>query len=249
MSDYKYRKFTFKEPYLSKSSVLAYTYCPYQFYLQQVEGIRPEPNEAMKKGLRFHNWAEKLYDKIDKQALINGETTIRDEYTKTMGDDFELSDKRELELYKNFIEMEEKRWKKEENKKDFFPIKTEEFLYDDDLLFFGSYDRLDKYDENSQIVMEYKTGNFKEHRISDYRFQLFGYKHLIEKNYDKYNVTHLGLIFPKDKLIKVEKFKSITESSFYKKIQRVRSNILDRKFPKKGYCDYCLLYDKCMGDE
>lgn len=203
----------------------------------------------MKRGNRFHDWVDRLYDEIDKEALINGETTIREEYKSTMDEDFSLKSRAELQLYKNFIEMEEERWEQVDDKEEFFPIKTEEFLVDEDLMYFGTYDRLDKFDgdeeEEEHIVIDYKTGEYKDWKMSDYRFQLYGYKHLIESNYDDFNVTHLGVVFPLEKKSIIEKFKSITGTYFYKRVKNTREKILNREFPKKGACNYCDMYKDC----
>jgi len=248
---YSYKEFSFTEPWLSKSSLLTYKFCPYNFYLQQVEDLEFEPTEPIKRGNRFHEWVENLYEEIDKEGLINGEKDLVEEYKTTMDENFSVKSEEEIELYKNFIEMEKERWNELDNKEEFFPIKTEEFLYDEDLMYFGSYDRLDKFEEedgeDKHIVIDYKTGEYKDYKMSDYRFQLYGYKHLIEKNYDKFNVTHLGVVFPKEKKSVIEEFKSITGTYFYKRVEETREKILDRKFPKNtGACEYCNFYEECM---
>ncbi|MGV9141978.1 MAG: PD-(D/E)XK nuclease family protein [Promethearchaeota archaeon] len=245
----KYDSFSFKTPWLSKSSVLTYKWCPRKFYLKQVEDIDIPESDALRKGINFHEWIDGLYDRIDKEGLINGEKTIEEEYKNSFPEDFSLVDEEEIKLYDNFIEMEKERWESVENKKEFFPLKTEEFLKDEDLMYYGSFDRLDKYGEEDgediHIVMEYKTGNFKEHRMTDYRFQLAGYKHLIEKNYDKYNVEYMGIIFPKDKKTVIEKFKTVTINAFYNRVEKTRKKVLNREFDRNGYCAYCDLYNEC----
>jgi len=239
----KYNKFSLSTPWLSKSGVLTYSFCPRKFYLKKVKGHDLPPSDALEKGIKFHNWIETLFDKIDKEGLINGDTTIRKEYKKYFPSDFKAIDKSEVKLYSNFIEMEEERWEETDNKEDFFPLKTEEFLSDEELMFHGAYDRLDKYceedGEDVHIVYDYKTGSYKDYRMTDYRFQLAGYRHLIHKNYDKYNVKYGGMIFPKDKKTVVEKFKQVTLDAFKDRVKRTRDAILDREFKKSGYCKYC----------
>lgn len=238
-----YNKFSLQTPWLSKSGVLTYDFCPRKFYLKKIEDYDLPESDALQKGIKFHNWIDELFDNIDKSALINGETTIREEYKRHFPDDFEAIDKQEVDLYTNFIEMDEERWEETENKEDFFPIKTEEFLSDEDLMFHGAYDRLDKYGEEDgedvHIVYDYKTGSYKNYRESNYRFQLCGYRHLIHKNYDKYNVKYGGIIFPKEKRIWTEELKTRSINAFEDRVKRTRDSILDRDFSKTGYCKYC----------
>lgn len=235
---YEYKEFSFDEPWLSKSSVSLYNFCPYGFYLKYIKNIDVEVSEQMKRGSRFHNWAEHIYDKIDMKNMINGSADVESEYRKYVPEDDDIYDK--------FIELEENRWEDIDDKKDFFPVLTEEFLTDEDLYYFGTFDRLDKFDDDKYIVIDYKTGTYKDYKLSDYRFQLYGYKHLIEKNYDDYDITHMGVYFPDEKKILVEEFKKITGTYFYKKVKNTREKILDKEFPMDGYCKYCYLEDECM---
>lgn len=247
MSEYKYKKFTFEEPWLSKSSINLYNFCPYAFYLRYIKGKRGEPSRQMERGTEFHDWAEDIYDKVDKESLKEGESSIVKEYKKHLPKKAKIQSKRDVELYKNFIDIEDKRWKNTDDKDLFFPVKTEMFLTDKDLMYHGSFDRLDLYDDDEYIVIEYKTGDFKEYKMSDYRFELFGYKHLIEKNLD-YDVDYMGVVFPDSNHFVVEKFKTRTENAFYDKVKRTRKRILNREFEKKGYCEYCFMDMHCDRD-
>lgn len=249
MSDNRYESFKMNKPWLSKSSILTYKYCPYKFYLKNLEKIKTPPSDAMTKGIKFHSWASSIYDELNIDEIKSGEKSLRAEILKTIPEDFTLIDEEEIHLYENFIDMEVERWERLNDKDNFCPITTEEYLEDEDLLYRGYVDRLDKCeDEDAQIIMELKTGNFKEYNMSNYRFELYGYKHLLEKKYDDYNVKYMGIIFPKDKKVVVEEFKSITGTYFYKRVKKTRKRILNREFEKKGYCDYCDYFtEHCNG--
>jgi len=246
MGEYQYKPFSFEEPWLSKSSINLYNFCPHAFYLRYIKGCKGQPSRQMKRGTEFHDWAEEIYEKVDKDKLINKETTITKEYKENLPEDADIRTKKDVDLYKNFIEIEDERWKSTDKKKNFFPVKTENFLTDEELLYHGSFDRLDLFDENEDtyVVIEYKTGDYKDYKMSGYRFELFGYKHLIEHNYD-YDVTHMCVIFPDSKHFVLEKFKKATKRAFYKKVKRTRKRILNREFDKKGYCEYCFMDVHC----
>lgn len=225
-----------QKPWLSKSSIQLYETCPYAFYLRFVEELEPPSTPAqMQRGSRFHKWANTIYDKTNKKAILSGDVTVYSEIKKYIdSDDI---------VYENFARMEQERWKNDPTE-DFFPIRTEEFLEDEELLYFGTYDRLDK-DKDHYVVSDYKTGGFREWKLSDYRFELFGYKHLIEKNYDKYNVEKYCVIFPDSKRYYYDKFSKLTKNAFYNKVKRIRLKIKNRKFPKKGQCAFCFMSEVC----
>lgn len=229
-----YKKFSLQTPWLSKSDIISYNRCPYAFYLNKIEGLQPDIPQVVKRGSRFHEWADTIYDKIDKERILNGDTTVEQEMNKYAPPG---------EVYQNYIQMEQKRWNNDPTET-FFPYKTEEFLWDDDLMFMGTYDRLDRQDDQ-YVVIDYKTGQYKDYKMSGYRFELFGYKYLIEKNYD-IDVDYLCVVFPDSKVSKCEPFKKQTETAFFNKVERTREQILEQKFPKTGSCQFCFMKKKCV---
>lgn len=241
---YTFKTFSMETPWLSKSSINLYNFCPYAFKLRYIDKIKVDVSDEMKRGTRFHNWAESIYDKIDKSMLKEGKATIAEEYSKY------LPNPDDDDIYVKFIKLEEQRWGNIEDKERFFPILRETFLHDDELLYFGTFDRLDWFDKNTHIVVDYKSGTYRDYRISGYRFELFGYKHLIDTNHKDYNIKHFGLFFPDEGFIKVERFKKATKNSFYEKVTRTRERILnEEKWEKKGYCRACYMYDECTGTQ
>ena len=235
MSDeIKYKSFSFEEPWLSKTSINMYKSCPYAFYLRYIEGLKSDELPSyVREGIVFHDWADELYNTLDETGFEDRNDLK--EKMEVLAYDSELCD--------NFIEMELERYEYGEDS--FLPINTEEFLYDKDLYIRGKYDRLDKYDEDNYIVLDYKTGHFKEYRMSGYRFEMFMYKHLIEANKD-IDVDYMGMVFPRDKIVKIEKFKKATENAFYRKVDDVHEGIKNREFSKKGSnCAYCFQKEFC----
>ncbi len=229
-----YKRFSFDEPWVSKSDIKLYKRCPYAWYLRKIEGLEPEVPEAMSRGTDFHDWAETIYDKIDGKAILNGDITVYEEMMKYAPPG---------QIYENFAEMEQRRYERDPTER-FFPVKTEEFLYDEDLLFMGTYDRLDKEGEDEYVVVDYKTGQYKDYKLSDWRFELYGYKYLIEQNYN-FDVNYMCVIVPDSKKYVFEEFKSATQKAFFRKIKDVREGILNKVFPANGHCPYCFMAHSC----
>lgn len=228
-----YKTFSFDEPWLSKSDIKLYKMCPYAWYLNNIEELEPEVPEAMQRGTDFHEWAEEVYGKIDREAVLTEESTVYEEMRKYAPPG---------EVYENFAQMEQKRWEKDPTEK-YFPVKTEEFLFDEDLLFMGTYDRLDKQGDD-YVVVDYKTGEYKDYKVSDWRFELYGYKYLIEQNYS-FDVDYMCVILPDSKKYVFEKFKAPTKRAFFRKIKNVREKILEKVFPANGHCPYCFMRSEC----
>ena len=104
---------------------------------------------------------------------------ISDEYSKFLPDE---------EVYHNFIEMELHRWEylQEVNRLDtFFPLLTEKRLVDNDLMFSGTVDRVDREEDDEFVVCDYKTSvKIKDWMKSHYRFELTGYKLMLDNSKD-----------------------------------------------------------------
>lgn len=104
-------------------------------------------------------------------------------------------------------------------------------------------------------MIDYKTGKFREYNMSKMRFEMYGYKHLVEKNKLVDGVvTHWAQIFlwgidpDKKPQVVIEEFKGATEKAFYKKIERTREKIHLRLFPKRQcqLCDWCPFQKDCF---
>lgn len=236
MSREHYKSFSINEPWLSKSSVKSYEYCSYQFYLRQLENVKSEPNEAMLRGLNFHDWAEEVFEWMDKDAILNGKTSVKDEITKYIPEDDEM--------YHNFAKLEQNRFDELDNKEWYFPVLTEEYLYDEDLMYMGTFDSLFQINDDQHKVVDYKTGRKRNTNLSEYRFELYGYKYLIEQNYD-YDVTEMSVVFPDNCKRVTEEFKPQTKKAFFRKIEKVREAIEEWDYEPEGFCKYCFISDKC----
>ena len=225
---------------LSKSGVQQYGKCPFRFGVQFVDGVE-DTTEAMEKGKEVHNLLEALYKNIDKNYIKFTKCVkiLIEEYTACLP---------HTEIMEKFLQIEIGRFKEmraKNNLKYFFPKFTEIYLEDRDLMYFGTADRADKMENGNYIVIDYKSGKFHEWLMSDYRFEMAGYKHLLETNGIAKPITRWSMLFlgeedPKKQVIG-ELFHTITIRSFYNRIKRVRERVKAGLFPKKGskLCDYC----------
>ena len=81
--------------------------------------------------------------------------------------------------------------------------------------------------------------------MTDYRFEMAGYKHLLEVNGIAKPITRWAMIFLGEKEEKLqvvgEPFHNITIRTFYNRLERVRGKIGNEDFSRKSskLCDYC----------
>ena len=236
---------------LSKSGCHAYDNCPYRFKLQFIDDVPFEKTEALIKGTYWHDLLYELYDKINMQEIIR-EGTVEAEYSAYLPDD---------PIADNFIRMEDERLRKfieDDCVHLFWPILLEQYLEDkttklpsgNSAMFYGTLDRLDKQQDGSYVVIDYKTGKYHQWMMSKYRFELMGYKWLVERNYPQYKVTHGALMFIQEERIVYEKIGLATERAFPKKLDRLRELIKAKVFTKKvgPLCDYCSYVTMCLGE-
>lgn len=239
----KFIKWDDKTMPLSKSACHAYENCPYRFLLQFIRDVPFEKTEALLKGTYWHDLLYELYDKVDMKAIeLSG--NVEEEYRAHLPDD-EITDnfiRIENERLQSYIEMDRVEL--------FWPVLLEQYLEDREIMFFGTLDRLDKQQDGSYVVIDYKTGKFHQWMMSKYRFELMGYKHLIENNYPQYKVTHGCLVFVQQGEIVYEPIKDTTRKAFYKKLDRIRERVKAKVFTKKvgPLCDYCSYVTMCLGE-
>jgi len=257
------KEFNYKDIWLSKSGVHAYNQCPFRFYHQVVLGTPFVKSIEMFQGNIAHDLIFEVYDNIDREK-IDSSSDLRREYWDFFAKRLDDIRKEDAQLGNNlgillnkFITVEEQRWGMRNLKypNRFWPKKKEMFLEDDEIKYYGTLDRLDKWRKGKYILLDYKTGKYREYNLSKMRNEMFGYKHLVEANgIVKGEVTHWGQIFlgGVDTAIQPqvisEPFKSATEKAFYKKLEKTRKGIKFRFFPKKHtpLCDWCSYVKECM---
>ncbi len=224
---------------LSKSGVQQYGKCPFRFNVQVIGGVGGT-TEAMTRGKVVHDLLEKLYKQIDKNYIrfTRCVKILIEEYMAYLP---------ENEYTERFLQIEIRRFKEMRARnrlKYFFPKFTEVYSEDRDIMYYGTADRVDKMENGNYIVIDYKTGPFHKWLMTDYRFEMAGYRHLLEKNGVK-PITRWAMIFlgEKDEKLQVvgDPFQNITIRTFYNRLERVRGKIRSGDFSRKSskLCDYC----------
>ena len=148
----RFEPFDFERIPLSKSGVLSYRQCPKRFWYMVIKKMKGEELEALVVGTKFHDDVEKLYDKIDRKAILSGERTVTEEYAEHLPEDAH---------YTHFIEIEQARFDavKEETgevTEEFFPLYRELYLYDPEYEYYGTIDRVDKVGDE-YALFDYKN--------------------------------------------------------------------------------------------
>lgn len=241
----QFKAFDFETVWLSKSDVLTYDQCPWRFKLSRVDGIKVELSEAMQRGQDFHESVWRLYDRVDKEAIIKGVRTIDEEYRKHLP---------KGPIYDKFIAIERRRLANASRaeKSTFFPVYKEKYLEDEKLQFSGTIDRVDKTPEGEWIVLDYKTGKFHDWNLRNYRYELAGYKHLIDQSgLLPRKVEFICMVFIKSEDVFFERIKPQTEAAFLRRTKKARGKIKARQFSKKisHLCNYCPYMGVCLSEE
>ena len=225
---------------ISKSGVQQYGKCPYRF-MEQFIYNKVGTTEAMEKGKRIHNMLEELYQKMDKRYVLYSRSP--DILFEEMAGNLEHTEeterfmKIEMDRFRDFLERKKLKF--------YFPRHTEIYLEDRKLMYYGTPDRVDKMENGCYIVIDYKTGKFHKWLMSDYRFEMMGYKHLLEVNEVARPVSRWAMLFlgeeDEGKRIIGEEFHSSTISAFYNRVKRVKAGIKSHDFHKKEtkLCDWC----------
>ncbi len=233
---------------LSKSKILCYEKCPYQFKKINIDKIKIEYNApAMQRGSENHEVFDKFYD-TDKTTIEGALQDIKDNKkvvviagkTKRIqhiaGENKEILD--------NFIQFNKDIG---DGKNLIKPILKEKKCFDLEINTAGVIDAV--FEQYKDIlVLDYKTG--KQKHISNYFFELALYAYLIEK-VEKIKPTHYGIWFADTGKLVVEPINPLEITKALLKIRKVRAQIQQEKFDKKfgWWCTNCLVKqnDGCDG--
>jgi len=244
----RFEAFDMETAPLSKSGILSYKQCPWRFKRMVIDKVPGVPSDVMEIGTWFHDDVEKLYDRIDKEAITTGKTTVSDEYAKYLPAD---------QQYVNFINIEQTRFdsmKKMGTLADFFPLHRELYLKDEVLQYYGTLDRVDK-DGGDYAVLDYKFSSYPKHQsaFSKHRLELAGYAHLV--NVSKLlpkPVRFIGIIFVGETPgVFYEPLKPISIAAFHRNLLSAREGIQAGIFDKKrGFqCQWCPYDLDCTKEE
>lgn len=228
---------------LSKSGVQMFDRCPYRFKLQVVDGLDSTSPE-MEKGREIHDAVAKLPYQIDYDLVMSGDWKGLEEVM------LDLLPEKE---YVNFIALQMMRYKALKNKELFFPVYVEKFLHDKGLNYYGTFDRLDAEDNGSYIVIDWKSGSWKKWTERNNRYEMMGYKYLVEKVLDLKVKYYVIFFFRDGGFMGPEIPHPSTERAFFSRTKRVRGKIqrcldIDIWPKKRQMCEWCSFSAGCSED-
>lgn len=251
-----------KEKTYSPSAIKTYLYCPRQYLYSKIlklEGRDGNPDNASY-GTAVHSACEFAV----KYALKNNKYPSKQDFIEVFKN--ELSNQK-VSDYKNRVNLEgrgEKALDEFYNQIITSPIKNlvnseQEISYtSDDYSFYGIIDRVDKNEDGTYSIYDYKTGKAKtskqvcpEGEHEDYYNQMAIYKYMFE-NLTGNKVSNTTFIFPDDctKNLTV----NYTEEDCNKVVEKFKNAIdsinnleFEPTYDQKA-CKYCACADFCKGN-
>lgn len=247
---------------MTKSSVGTFEWCKKQYEFSYIERRPQDTSEAMLKGTVVHNAYEDFYKMVDmEQTKGMNESELIDYFTSIFPID------NYGEVYDTIVAFEADRFLKSELEgTDFIPIGNEIVLNasytvgendnpkyplerDYEVHLQGIVDRL--FEENGKyIIVELKTGIWRDSRMSKMRGEMAYYKLLIEEASDEeliaqgldpnIPVTHWAWFYPESNFFYIEECKRGTQTALRKKFPRLIQAYEQRNFPASYY------YKKCV---
>ena len=176
----------FAPPYLTKSQIFSYDFCPIQYFKQYILKEPQEPTYAMAVGSRIHEYFENFFKYIEEFPRSMWQETIPAEFAPN-----------EKQMCMNFLCREDERYETLAYDH-FIPYSTELWCQSENLMVRGYIDRIDwiDKDENELMIVEYKTGNsFKDVQL---RQELAFYSIMLnDVTENQFDITHTACFNPK----------------------------------------------------
>ncbi len=248
---------------LSATSINTYLKCPRQFlYAYLLELISKDTNKnSLSYGISVHYACERLL----KQAIETGAYSSKEEFINWFEKDFakrELSDKKTRE---DFLE------RARTNLDKFYVILTAtpvknlymaEYRVEEckigDVTIKGAIDRIEKNDDGTFGLYDYKTGKSKDKDIKDgglhedYLNQLRLYKYIFEKTTGN-KVTKTGFLFPDAptegcERVLTEEDNVLIESKIIETYNKIKNLDFGPNSDDEKTCEYCSYKDFCRLD-
>jgi len=244
--------------FIHKSGLSSWRQCPRKFYWMYIKQQGPEVSDesiAMEHGATFHHVARQFEYIYDTDVLFGSGTYIdRLKYLSSC-----IPKGISNTIYgwmQNLVDFEARRsldWTLPQGM--FKPVQMERYLESPEFNYAGTFDRLDYYDEDSYIVIDYKP---RIYNISMIRQEQAIYWVLIndQLKLDK-PVNHWGVIAYDEGVYHSEEFKKVTFTALKKNTNNLWERIQEYKlsgdrniFPIKSgeHCDYCMFLTLCWND-
>ena len=259
---------------ISKSSLVnSFGWCPKKYEFAYIQRLPQDQTEAMRKGTTLHNHREAFFEEFDiKKAESMNNSEVLEYCTSLMpiDDYFDISLTVAAFEAQRFIEA-----RSEERVDEFLPVINEK-LFDCEITIpkniskkyplqrdyvvrlQGIIDRV--FIENGKLIpFEYKTGSWKDSKMSGMRQEMAFYQLMIENSpeeiLEKYGLTkdmevsHWGWYYPVANHITVEEVKkrSMTAlwDNFAKLIHSYEQKEFATSFWRQTCSEYCSYYGIC----
>ena len=257
----------------SFSQIQSYENCPYQYKLANIIKLPAKNSPYFTFGNTIHNTLQEFYKRIQtlnnatQESLFSVSTTkdkspkgtkvpsvkeLIEIYDSKWSDDWYINKKQREDYYQEGIKLLNKFYK-DNDEKWTIPIFLEcgFKLKIGDYLLSGRIDRIDKLDDGTLEIIDYKTGASKEKIIGDDKNQLLIYQIVAETVPEYRNIgktSKLTYYYVKDG-IKTDFIGKPTEiEKLREKIEDTIDNIHQRNFeatPSKHVCGNCSFKDIC----
>tara|TARA_R100000008_G_scaffold20619_1_gene10781 strand:- start:5540 stop:6409 length:870 start_codon:yes stop_codon:yes gene_type:complete len=259
---------------ITKSSLGTFVWCPKQYEFSRIDGLPTDQTEAMMKGSIIHNSHEDFFKQFDIAKAENMTHSELADYCLSL---YPIDDY--IDQYETLAVFNANRFMEtsEEDKPYFLPVCNEVLLdaevtidradfphvhlHEDYTIHLqGIIDRI-YYDRevNGYVLMELKTGMWKDGNKSKMRKEMAFYKYVIDSCSDEMltengldpdiPVTHWGWIFPASNHFYTEPVLKASATAMLKSISELLVAYQDGLFPTKfsSYTcpQYCSFYGIC----
>tara|TARA_R110000824_G_scaffold35901_3_gene111968 strand:- start:452 stop:1318 length:867 start_codon:yes stop_codon:yes gene_type:complete len=257
---------------ITKSSFGSYQWCPKKYEFSYPLRLPQDTSEPMIKGTVVHNSREAFFDEFDMDAAKDLSHSELIEYNMGLHpiDDY-------TDMYKSLAVFEAQRFvtaRKENTLHEYLPVINEIML--DAEITVGQYTNpnciLDRdyvvhlqgiidrvfIQDGAYIPMEFKTGPWKDYKLTSMRKEMAFYKLLMENaSQDSLDaagidrdipISHWGWYYPASNYIQVEPVKKQSTTAVYRGMTQLIKSYEEQSFPEKYYyktCAHCSFFPIC----
>jgi hypothetical protein len=249
---------------ITKSSVGTYGFCPLSYKYSYLEDVKQKTSPAMLKGTIIHNAEEDFWKVVDIKKAVDLEPSEMTSYFRSLYPEAPAEDYEDIYRAMSAYNTERLMESIEEDTVDnYIPIGNE-IMVDADITFDdteihlqGIIDRV-FYENGGYILMELKTGVWKDTKRTNMRKEMAFYKFLFEQAEDEtirelgldpdVPITHWGWYFPASNFVYAEEVSKRSTTAMKNSLSRLINAYKENDFPAAYYynkCVHCGHYDHC----